>query len=252
MFTGYVQEIEMMLATDGFESGIAQHAFDADASWPRQTRQIVLAQDTAVELGAPDIGSVAFMLWSETPNLVHNGRISVVGPEISSDRPMVPFGKVVLVYGHGFTEENAYSRFQELERIKYHLDLAGYMLHAVPQENKEWARVSNAAMAQGFSLQAIGNEIIRDYSQVSYVDAVEVVLMASGAEDVERLRPMGDKVGRTLRAMNKMKEHLEYDCANCGFSDVCSEVDGLRQMHRKQSLEKENGSGMETLPQGKE
>jgi len=67
------------------------------------------------------------------------------------------------------------------------------------------------------------------------VDAVEVLLVSSESEDVRRLEPIGSKVGQTLRAMNKMAEKLEYDCANCGFSDVCNEVEGLRRMHRKQA-----------------
>lgn len=252
MFTGYVREIEDMLASGGFASEVVCHGFDPAASWPRQENQIVLAGQTAVELGSPQMGSVAFTAWTQEPGLVHDGRICVVGPELSTSHPMVPFGKVVLVQGHGFTDENAYARFQELERIKYRLDLAGYMLHAVPQENKEWSRVSEDAMRRGLSLRVIGNEILRDYKRVPYVDAVEVVLMASGSEDIERLRPIGDKVGRTLRAMNKMRERLEYDCANCGFSDVCSEVDGLRAMHRRQSVNKGIGSEKESLPRGKD
>jgi CO dehydrogenase/acetyl-CoA synthase beta subunit len=235
VFTGYVKELENMLAGRAFADKACTYAYDPESVWPRAEHQIVLAGDAGVELGAPDMESVAFTVWTEQSGLVHDGRITVVGPELSRQRSSVPFGKVVLVQGTGFDEENAYVRFQELERIKYRLDLIGYMLHAVPQENKEWARIGNTALDAGLSLRTIGNELIRDYARVPYVDAVEVLLVSSESEDVRRLEPIGSKVGQTLRAMNKMAEKLEYDCANCGFSDVCNEVEGLRRMHRKQA-----------------
>ena len=47
---------------------------------------IILRSDTFVELGNPDAGSCAFVLWTDNPSLVRDGKITLIGPDIQESR----------------------------------------------------------------------------------------------------------------------------------------------------------------------
>ena len=46
------------------------------------------------------------------------------------------------------------NRYREMELAKYDVSLAGYMMRAVSQYQREWSRISRQAVAAGFSLTA--------------------------------------------------------------------------------------------------
>ncbi len=244
MFSTYIDEMLKLVSAEDLADRTRTFAYNTQISWPRVKRQIILAGDMAMELGAPGSESTSFLMWtdvgSDAAQRVVDGRIRLIGPDLRETHAQeLPFGKVVLVSGHGFDEGNAYSRYSEMDRLKLKLDLSGYMLHAAPQQNREWGRVSEQALDEGFSLDVLGNELIRALKVLPYVDAAEVIMVTSSAEEVRRFKPLGDKVARAVVAMDKMLEHLAYDCNNCDFQDVCDEVGELRAMHRRQREERQ-------------
>lgn len=235
MFDSYIEEISD-LADNRWQTRSRILPCRNDMRWPKADGQIILGSDTAVELGSPQTVSVSFFLWTEDLEKIKDRTITVVGPELcETDQKQLPFGKIVLLGGHGFSEENSYSRYQEINRIRFQMSLSGYMMRAVLQEGKEWSRVGTEAMQRGFSLQVLGSELIREFQSLDYIDKAAVIFVTSSAQDVMELKPIGDKVNKTMRAMNKIYENLEYDCAACDFSDVCNEVEGLRKIHKKMS-----------------
>jgi CO dehydrogenase/acetyl-CoA synthase beta subunit len=239
MFSTYIDKTLELADAEDLVDRTRTFTYNTRVLWPKVKRQIILPGDMALELGAPGSESTSFLMWtdvgSDTAQRVVDGRIRLIGPDIrEAPTQELPFGKVVLVSGHGFDESNAYSRYSEMDRLKLKLDLSGYMLHAAPQQNREWGRVGKQALAEGFSLEVLGNELIRSLKALPYVDATEVIMVTSSAEEVRRFKPLGDKVARAVVAMDKMLEHLAYDCGNCDFQDVCDEVDELRVMHRRQ------------------
>lgn len=233
MFTELICEAQKNLEEIECGEALQIAQFDAAETWPLGSEPVILTAETAVEVGPPSRSSVAITLWTEKSGLVHDGRIRLYGPDLTSGLAELPLAKIVFVEGEGFTDENAYERFRELDRIKFNLQLKGYALRAAPQENKEWARVSRTALNAGLSMRLIGNEIIRRYHEFPYVKGVEVAFVTISDEAVAQFAPMGKLVGDTLRAMNKMKEKLDYDCASCDFKEVCNEVEGLRRMHKR-------------------
>lgn len=234
MFDNYLQEIFEHLNSKEIKELSRSFPFDESKSWPRVESQMIFNADTAVELGHPQTESAALLMWTDTPGKIHDQHISIIGPDLKeAGLNKMPFGKIVLISAHGINEENAYQRYQEMETIKFGLNLDGYMLRALPQENKEWSRVSRRALQSGFSLQVLGNELIREFKRLEYVDAVEIIFITSSAADVQRFKPIAEKVKKVCQAMNKMFDDLEYDCSSCSFSDVCDEIDGLKAMHQK-------------------
>lgn len=208
--------------------------YDADIVWPADSGRILLSSDTAVELGSPRTESASFFLCTEESGKIDDEKIVLIGPDLNeTDTRQLPFGKVVLLEGHGFTEDNFYDRYQEINRLRFRLSLRGYMMRAVLQENKEWSRVGKEAAKRGFSFRVLGSELIRAAKSLDYIDRASVIFVTSSAEDVRKLKPIGDKSNKVMRAMSKVFEKIECDCASCDYSDVCSEVEGLKKLHEK-------------------
>ena len=195
-----------------------------------------MSEDVGVELGNPREESVSFVIWTETQNEARDGIISVIGPDLQvSQGESLPFGKVVIVGGKGFNEENSYDKHREMEGMRYDVDLKGYMLRAVSQYQREWSRVSNDALSSGFSFSILGGVLIDKFKEKDYIDAVEVIFVTSSREDVKELRGISKGVARVIGAMNKMIEEMSFDCSTCEYADVCTDVSELRKIRNKQS-----------------
>ena len=62
---------------------------------PEASSGIILRGDTFAELGSPEAGSCACLLWTDDPSLISNGRVTLVGPELQeSEGASLPFGQV--------------------------------------------------------------------------------------------------------------------------------------------------------------
>ena len=173
----------------------------------------MLSQDTAVELGNPRDVSTSFLLWDEGNGSDEGNAIFLNGPDLPQRRgSMLPFGKVVLIHGRGFTAENTYDRCRELEGVRYALDLKGYMLRAVSQYQREWSRISKEAMDNGFSLRILGGALIDKFLELDFVRSVEVIFITAGRHEVLEMKAVSDQVMKVIGAMNKMTSELSFDC----------------------------------------
>ncbi len=234
IFDNYFAQLSELVQSDELNKKSRTFAYNEARSWPRGEAQIIFNTDTAIELGNPRTDSTAFIIWTDDTGKINDEQITIIGPELNEcNLNQIAFGKIIKLAGPGFTDDNSYERYQEMNMLKFKTNLDGYMLRAIPQENKEWSRVSKKALQSGFSLQLLGNELIREFRKLDYVDRVEIIFITSSKEDVQKFKPIGEKVGKITSAMNKMFENLEFDCASCNFADVCKEVDGLREMHQK-------------------
>ncbi|MGD9333166.1 MAG: hypothetical protein PVJ53_17760, partial [Desulfobacterales bacterium] len=119
-----------------------------------------------------------------------------------------------------------------LEAVSYAIDLKGYMMRAVSQVNREWARVSHAALEGGFSFAVLGGALIQAYSAIDFVDRVDVLLVTASRPDVMRLQPLAERVAQVLAAMNKMGTAMDMQCDRCSYQAVCDEISGLRAMRK--------------------
>ncbi len=209
-------------------------------AWPvGGRRNLVIGQDIAVELGHPENGSLASLIWRASRGDDHGGRIWLVGPDLPEARGWrLPLAKVVMIYGRGFAAENTYARYRQLESVRYAIDLKGYMMRAASQVSREWSRVSHTALADGFSLGILGSALIQAYTALDYVDRADVLLVTSNQDDVMAFQPLADQVRQVVGAMSGMSVAMDLDCGDCSFAPVCDAVDGLRAMH--QSLEKKH------------
>ncbi|MCX7678512.1 MAG: hypothetical protein N2316_04775 [Spirochaetes bacterium] len=211
--------------------------------WPKaKGKNLVLTADTAVELGNPRTESVSFVLWTQNPSAIVDNVFHLIGNDIAeAEGKSLPFGKVVMLAVEGMNESNCYDRHRAIELARYDLELEGYMLRAASQYLREWSRVSKTAVAHGFSFSIFANELSRVYRAFEFVSAVECLFVTSSCDDVRELYELGSKVERRIAAMNKMHREMDFDCSRCEFTDVCSEVEGLRFLrNREDTINHEN------------
>jgi len=232
LFEGIVRELRAYVDGVRASRGLREVRCPEAAAWPAGRRgNVVLEPDTAVELGSPKDASVAFLVLTTELSLVRDAYVTLVGPDVGESLGRhLPFGKVVMLGVTGVTEEECYERHREIDRVRYDLNLSGYMMRAASQHGREWSRVSRQAVETGFSLITLGSALIRLYRSMPRVACAEILLVTSPAEDVRALETIGRKASRQIEAMSKMATEVSRECDACGFSDVCSQVDGLRAM----------------------
>lgn len=226
-----VRNVEGLQNARGF---CREWSADGVRGWPAAgPRDIVLLPDLAVELGSPDQASVSFMVWTDEAGRVQDNRIALIGPDIGeTERPRLPFGKVLLVQTDPCAEDLYYDRCRDLDLVRFDLSLKGYMLRASSQYLKEWIRISQDAVNQGFSLSILGAALVASFKVLPYVRAVEVLFITRSCEDVKALYEPAEKTVRLVQAMNKMVVGMEVDCGSCEYQDVCRDAADMQALRK--------------------
>lgn len=234
LFDKHYKEIVAYLDQKRDQGKVSEYLHAGGTAWPvEKNRNLVLGQDTAVELGNPKDVSTSFLMWVNDPEKVKNGRITIVGPDLPQlSGRQVSFGKIVIVGASDFDADNSYERYRELELLRYNIHLKGYMMRGVSQQMREWSRVSMDAVRRGFSFKHLGAALMDEISQVPYVRSVETIFITAVREDVLEAKAIGDDVFKLISAMNKMAEEMSFDCDTCDYNDVCGDVAELRSMRK--------------------
>ncbi|MBE9502197.1 MAG: hypothetical protein KAX23_03710 [Dehalococcoidia bacterium] len=208
---------------------------------PQEKRNIILKEDTFVELGNPSVAACAFVIWSDDLSCVEDGRITLIGADIQeSEGKSLPFGQVIIVGGTELKEEH----HLELEKTQYTSDqIEGYMLRSVPR--RVWSRVGKEAADRGFSFETLGRALMASFRwKHPLVQATEVVFVTSSKEDVNQLdgiaadvRKFSGELRKLIRQDDGTYECTEYSCATCDEKAVCDSIREWVTLRRKKAAE---------------
>jgi CO dehydrogenase/acetyl-CoA synthase beta subunit len=202
---------------------------------------IILKEDTHLELGHPSAGSASAALATYNAGLVADGRIALLGPDISeAETDVLPFAQIITAALKGnFTSDQSTEATIEIEKASSLIDrishnaaqTKGYMIRSVP--SLIWARVSKDAVSKGFSFRLLGERLIHAIAQgCTGVDKCEILFVTSGKEDVAAL----DEIIETARAKIRKLEEFEIgpegeyacteeqDCSVCPEQVVCNTI----------------------------
>lgn len=232
LFDQHLDEINAYLERKAKKDEVSELSLLESTNWPiSKDRNLVLGMDTAVELGSPEKGSTSFVLWGNTPPEEKNSSIKIIGPDLPQLKGKnVPFGKIVIIGGKGFNQENLYDRYRIMDKVRYDIHLKGYMMRGVSQYQREWSRVSKEALSDGFSFNILGSALINKFLELDFVHSVQVIFITASSEDISEMSLVSNKLTRIIEAMNKMTDEMSLDCDTCEYTDVCSEVEELRSM----------------------
>ncbi len=197
--------------------------------------EMVLASDTAVELGHPTTASRVLLLTTTRRELVNPHAVTRIGPDFDQSPPgeRRPIAQVVLVALRPGANPDPF----ELDSAQFLINrLPGYMVRSIP--GRLWVRVSKRAVAAGLALDTVARALCCAYERdFDEVDAVEVLFVTSSAADVEALAPVvleADVIrGRHKKLAISPDGDLdcnELTCDTCEEQPVC---DDLREIVRE-------------------
>lgn len=237
LFDQPLQEIKAYI--DGkYRDGLARELPFTPVLPLATSTQVILSEDTGLELGNPGMASRSLLLWDSAENLC-DGRITLVGPDFpAATTSSLPFAQVLMV-GGDFTDE--YDCYRDLRDATYNIRLRGFMTRVFPGRQSIWCRVSKEALAGGFSAQILGSSLIQALKRLEFVRSVEALIVTSSKADIDELAGPADKVLDIVEALIKMYEEMNFDCEECEYVDVCDEVVELRQIRDKLKAEREGG-----------
>lgn len=199
---------------------------------------IMISKDEAfLELGAPSKQSIAFVVQLPKKENIKNGRITLIGPEMSELKGQsISFAQIIIVAGE--TDEKLHKR---VERAQYIGDqIEGYMIRSV--SHRIWSRISFEVMDKQFSFKDLGMALILIYlKSFSHIKAMEIVFVTSSDEDIKELKPLmieSQKISTEKFQQIKKRYDCDYewDCDICDYTDICDEI--LNMVKRRKEFEK--------------
>ncbi len=209
---------------------------------PGSNPGIILRSDTFMEMGNPEVGSSAFLLWTDSPSLISDGRITLIGPDIpESAGASLPFGQVLLLGGKDLGEGD----HQKLEHIQFVADqVEGYMIRSVSQ--LIWSRVSKEAVEKGFRFETLGRALMAIYkSEMPKVQSMEIIFVTSGKEDLLPLDDIGTQVKKIYRSLltadwkargfDVYECGFGWDCKVCPDQPVCDEIRDVIKVRKRRN-----------------
>jgi len=204
-------------------------------------RGIILRSDTYLELGNPLAGSCAFVLWTEKPSLVSDGKVTLLGPDIpESAGGSLPFAQVLIVGGEELSDKD----HESLVQHQYVSDrIEGYMIKSAP--DRVWSRVSKDAAEKGFDFETLGKALMGIVkSEASRVQAMEIVFVTTSKEDVQGLANIAQQIRKISKDIVKENWKIRgydiecaSDCSSCGEKVVCDDIREVISVKKRKKRE---------------
>jgi len=194
--------------------------------------EVVLAEETSVELGCPAVPSAAVLLLTRERGVVNRGAVTVIGADIpdADEGAKLPFAQVVMIETRRGVPPDPF----DLDNIQYLMHrLPGYMTRSIP--GKLWVRVGRKAKAAGFSFHTSGSALIEAYqSEAAGVAAAEIVFVTSSAADVKAISAIAAEaeifMGRHRKLFLGADGEVECSDLNCDTCDEKPACDSLRDI----------------------
>ncbi len=192
---------------------------------------VIFLSDTAFELGGsqkPCVSSLAV-----TSDINFSNSVYLLGDDIDKIKSDSPFGKFVFIQIEGFDDEqNTFNKIKELEALRYHLSVDGFMTRASALNMREQIRVSKKAVKSGVTFADYGQTLLNEYLRFDYVKSAEIYFVTD-FDNFDKLNSVAKKISQTTSALNHIFDNVMFDCSTCNLKEICDEVDGLKELHLK-------------------
>ena len=224
LYNNLINEIKNRLANANMlENGKILNSSDRNS--------VIFLSDTTFELGGnnkPCVSSLAVSSDLEFSNSVY-----LLGDDLNEIKTDSPFGKFVFIQVENFeNEQETFDKIKELEALRYHLNVEGFMTRASALNMREQIRVSKKAIKSGVTFVDYGNTLLKEYLKFPYVKSAEIYFVTD-FDDFEKLNSVAKRISQTTSALNHIFDNVMFDCSTCNLKEICDEVDGLKELHLK-------------------
>lgn len=229
LFSEPIGHLREYLAHAAQRNAVQSLYYNPFLTWPEGS-SLVLQENTAFELGGSE-KSLLMIFWTTQAGIVRPGYISLAGPDLTeTDQTRLPFTQVILARG-AFGDE--YETYQILQDALFDTRLQGISTRFWPDRQKVWNRVSSEALAGGFNLMRYGGTLLKKLQTLPSVEEAEVIFSTESPHDQSLLAPAARKTQAIMETLLKIYEEINFDCDSCEYKEVCAEVAGLKEIHRR-------------------
>ncbi len=192
------------------------------------TNQVIMRRDTAFELEGTGFNLVTSQSVTDE-TVVFGEDLS----DISSDRH---FARIAIIQIDDIgDEQTAYNLIKKIEYVKYHTFPDGYMMRSTSRSHKEAVRVSKSAIIDGIDFHKVGSLMIKKYKEIPAVKGVKVIFITSPNADYNSIEKLAEKNTEIAETLNHIMNSVNFDCSTCNLKAICDEVEGMKELHFKNS-----------------
>lgn len=204
--------------------------YDASKAWEDTgVSHIVLQRDTAFELDG-----IGFNLVTSKP--IGESETVLIGEDLNKIKKNKKFCRVsVIEIDDVDDEQKAYNLIRKIEYVKYHYFPLGYMIRTSSEEQKEIVRVAKSAIKKGISFERVGNLLNSKFLENASVKNVKTVFITMDCFDYSALEELAQKNSEITKTLNHIMKGINFDCSACNLKPICDEVEGMRELHFKNS-----------------
>lgn len=209
-----------------------EYSYKKENSWEDVGHnQVILQKETLFELDG-----VGFNLL--TSSHIEDS-VVVIGKDLQEIKESTKFARICFIEFQEQEEtQKTYNLIRKIEYTKYHFFPDGYMIRTSAKAHKESIRVSKTAVKKGIDFQKIGNLLIKKYKENPSVKGVKVIFITENAVDFSKLENLSRKNHEITETLNQVMNNLTFDCDTCNLKAICDEVEGMRELHFKNSMGK--------------
>lgn len=221
----------LITAVDKLFSDFTKKNYAKTASWrDLGSNQIIMRRDTAFELD----GTGFNLITSDKTD----DEIIVVGDDLNEIGTNRRFARISVVQIDDVEDEQkAYNLIKKIEYVKYHTFPDGYMMRSTSRSHKESVRVSVKAVKSGISFQKIGSLLIEKYKENPAVKGVRIIFVTAADADYSAIEKLAEKNSAIAETLNHVMNSIKFDCDTCNLKAICDEVEGMKELHFRNSSE---------------
>lgn len=217
------------------------YKYDTSKTWfESKDFELVMARDTAYELGGEKKPAVSFTCVTTSKELVPDDEIIVYGDDLDKISENMPYARITLLRvgdietsaeGEEDDTEATFREIQNMDFTKYHVFPTGYMIRTSSEASREQVRVAKEAVKKGITFEKIGNTFISHYKKNENVMSVKEIFVTAKDADYDGLIKAAGNVHDITMTLTKIMEGLPTDCSSCGLKSICDEVEGMKELH---------------------
>ncbi|MHA1804050.1 MAG: hypothetical protein ACTSU4_05890 [Promethearchaeota archaeon] len=194
-------------------------------------KEIILQEETGLELGGMGNTSYSLIYPTNESIEIHDGTIMVLGPEINQlSQSSVDFALIIFIKGKNLTRKMR----SHLKHLSFISDgIEGFSIRSIPQ--RLWCRLTKNILKRNFSFEFLAKAFLYLYEERygSWIEKIEIILINSLPELIERIKTMGMKLDKLERLrwkekINEWKKRLDcdynWDCITCPYTETCEEL----------------------------
>lgn len=203
-----------------------------------EEKTFLFAQDIALTLGSSLLPSPYLMCYLDEDLPGFKDEIQLIGPDIGKAENNMSYAHIsfILLKPHEKKEQELYRTLRNIEYTRYKINPEGVMLKFHTGLLKESIRISQEAKKNGISFKDIGKLFLDHYKSQGEVKAVRQVFITDPSFDYRSLESLTRKSEEITLALDHIMKNLKMDCKSCSFREICDTVDGMRELHQKESM----------------